>query len=251
MSISVGKRAVHVLLALSLLLNVAMLAYLANSGGLRRIFLKMDLVEAPKTRAEFQKEMEARYRKYPNTPAEIVFVGDSLVGDGPWAEFYSEVHRRGIGGETSSGTLGRIDEVTESKPRKVFLLLGTNDFAMEVPVAQCLRNYRTLLERIREDSPETVVYVISILPINTTFPKKPTQNNAEIAEANEQLKKLVAEFPGVKFVDLTPLVVDERGELRRELSPDGIHLNDDGYLAIREPLGKFVAEDESRKVSKP
>jgi lysophospholipase L1-like esterase len=249
MSSPVKKYTVYAALGLSLLLNVALVGSLANSGGLRRIFLRMDLVSLPPIRQDFQKDLEDRYRKFPNTPAEIVFAGDSLIGDGYWAEYYSEIHNRGIGGETVQGMLGRIDEILESKPRKIFLLLGTNDFAMDVPLAQYLRNYRALLERIRKDSPETTVHVIGILPINTTFPTVPAQTNAELAEANEQLKKLVAEFPGVKFLDLSPGLVDQKGELRREFSKDGLHLNSDGYLAIREPLARFVAEDEARKVT--
>ena len=61
--------------------------------------------------------MEARYPQAARTrPGEVVFAGDSLVADGPWAEFYSEIHNRGIGGETTSGLLGRLDEITEGRP---------------------------------------------------------------------------------------------------------------------------------------
>jgi len=241
------RRLVNALFVASVLLNVSMIAYLANSGGLRRIFLKADLVELPRTRLDFQKDLEARYRKLPNTPAEIDFVGDSLVGDGPWSEFFSEVHNRGIGGDTVSGVLGRLGEITEGKPRKLFLLIGTNDLAASVPDAQYLRHYRTLLERIREESPETAVTVLAIFPVNMTFPNKPTFDNARVVETNRQLKGLVAEFPGVRFLDLTRYLVDDTGSLRRDFSTDGMHLNVDGYLAIREPLKGPVTEGMDRK----
>jgi hypothetical protein len=94
----IGRGATLVLLALSFSFNVALVGYLARSGGLRRIFLRMDLAEPFKSRADFQKDPDARYRKFPNTPAEIVFAGVSLIAGGPWAEFYSDVHNRGIGG---------------------------------------------------------------------------------------------------------------------------------------------------------
>jgi lysophospholipase L1-like esterase len=230
------RRILNALLVLSVLLNGAMITYLARSGGLRRIFLKLDLAELPKTRLEFQKELEARYRKFPNTAAEVDFVGDSLVGDGPWAEFFSEIHNRGIGGDTVSGVLGRIDEVIEAKPRRVFLLIGTNDLAASVPDAQFLRQYRTLLERIRKESPDTAITVIGVLPVNMTFPIQPTFDNARVVETNRRLKELVAEFPGVRFLDLTPFLTDAGGSLRREFSTDGMHMNVDGYLAIRKPL---------------
>ncbi len=243
MSFLAKKSAVLALLGLSLLLNAMTVAYLAYSGRLRRIFVKLDLAELPKSRLDLQKEIETRYRKFPNTPAEIIFAGDSLVGDGPWAEYYSDIHNRGIGGETSTGILTRLDEITESKPRKIFLLLGTNDFAQGVPVAQFIRNYRAILERIRNDTPATSVYVIAVTPTYSSSPLSAI-HNAKVAEANAQLKQLVAEFPGVNFADMTPYLADQDGQLRREFTIDGCHLNYDGYLAIREPLGVLVAEPQ-------
>ena len=238
---------INVSLAASLLLNASMIAYLANSGGLQRVFLKLDMVDPPPTRLEFQKQMETRYRKLPNTAAEVVFVGDSLVADGPWAEFYTEVHNRGIGGDTTSGLLGRLDEVTEGRPRKLFLLIGANDLAAAVPDVQFLRHYRTLLERTRRECPATEITVLGVLPINPTLPNPPNYDNARVAEANRRLKELVGEFPGVRFLDLARYLVDDAGDLRREFTTDGLHMNIDGYLAIREALRGPVTGTEYRK----
>jgi lysophospholipase L1-like esterase len=239
------RRLINAMLVVSVLFNVGMIAYLYQSGGLRRIFVKLDVAELPNTRLGFQKDLETRYRKFPNTPAEIAFVGDSLVGDGPWAEFFSEIHNRGIGGDRASAVLARLDEVTEGKPRKIFLLVGTNDLAAAVPVAQFLRHYRAILERIRKESPDTVITVIGVLPVNMTFPEQPTFDNARVVETNRRLKELVAEFPGVRFLDLTPSLVDEGGSLRREYSTDGMHMTIDGYLAIREALKGPVLEEST------
>jgi lysophospholipase L1-like esterase len=240
------RRLVNATLFASILLNVAMIAYLAQSGGLRRFFVKLDLAELPKTRKAFQKEIETRYRKLPNTPREIIFAGDSLVGDGPWAEFYSQIHNRGIGGDTVDGVLGRLDEVLEDKPRKLLLLIGANDLAAAVPDSQYIRHYRTLLERVRKESPDTAITVLAVFPVNMTFPEQPTYDNARVVETNRQLKELVAEFPGVRFFDLTKYLTDDGGSLRREFSTDGMHLSIDGYLAIREALKGVVFEEASK-----
>jgi lysophospholipase L1-like esterase len=230
------------LLAASLLLNAAALGYLVKSGVLQRLLLRVDLVEQSVNPAPFQKDLEARYRKLPNTPAEIDFVGDSLIGDGPWAELFSEVHNRGIGGDTSAGVLSRLDEVLEGKPRKVILMVGTNDLATGVPDSQYLRHYRKILERILKESPGTAITCLAVLPLNPSFPTHFSYGNARVVETNRQLKALVAEFPGVRFLDFAPLLADEAGNLRRELTTDGMHLNLDGYLAIRETLKGPVTE---------
>ena len=56
----------------------------------------------------------------------------------------------------------------------------------------------------------------------------------------------MVEFPGVRFVDLTRYLVNESGSLRREFTNDGLHLNTEGFLAIREPLKAFVTDGGHR-----
>jgi lysophospholipase L1-like esterase len=237
------RRLINALLIMSVLLNLSMIAYLAQTGGLRRFFLRLDLTELPEVRFPFQKEDEDRFRKLPNTSAEIVFAGDSLVAAGPWSEFFSEIHNRGIGADKVSGVLSRLDEILDSKPRKLFLLIGANDLSSAVPDSQYIRHYRKLLERVRKESPDTVITVLAILPVNMTFPIPPSYDNAQVVETNRKLKELVAEFPSVRFLDLARPLSDDGGSLRREFSSDGLHLNIDGYLAIREALKGLVLEE--------
>lgn len=122
-----------------------------------------------------------------------------------------------------------------------------NDLAAAVPVAQFLRRYRVLLERVRHDSPSTEITVIGVLPVNRTFPSPPNFDNERIIGTNRQLKKLADEFPGIRFLDLAGSLVNDAGNLRREFSVDGLHLNIDGYLAIREALRGPVTEADDHK----
>ena len=103
----------------SVALNIAMLGYLSYSGGIRRVFIRMNLLDVSLDRAEFQLQNEDRFRKLPSRPGEVVFAGDSLIAAGPWPDFYTTIHTRGIGGETTLGLLQRLDEITEDKPRKL------------------------------------------------------------------------------------------------------------------------------------
>ncbi len=239
---STRLRVVSGLLVASVLLNAAFLVVTLRSGGLRRALVKLDVVAVPPPpRMPFQRELEAKFRKLPNAPGEVIVAGDSLVADGPWSEFYTDLRSRGIGGDTTAGLLGRLDEITEGRPRKVVLLIGANDLADAVPIPVYLRNYRTILDRIRAESPATAIVVLGILPINLDeFPKKLGYRNATVIEANLGLKALVAETPGVRFLDLADRLVDARGNLRRDLSTDGLHLNLDGYLALRQALRPAV-----------
>ncbi len=230
------QRLVVAALVASVAVNIGFVAYLANSGGLKRILLRFDLVQAPSERAGFQVEDEARFRLLPNTPAELVFAGDSLAADGPWAELYSDVHNRGIGGERSFGLLGRLDEILASHPKMVVFLVGSNDLSNVIPPAQILRNYRAILTRVRDESPATRVLVLALWPVNPHFKDSPIYTNEHVKAVNEPLRELVREFPAVRYVDLTDQLADDKGELKAEYTIDGLHLNVRGYLAIDRKL---------------
>src|SRR4051812_6536707 len=161
-----------------------MVGYLASSGGLRRVLIRVNLLDVPSERAEFQEELEARFRRLPSRPGEVVFAGDSLIAAGPWADFYSAIHTRGVGGETTSGLLRRLDEITEDRPRKLVLLIGANDLAAAVPPARIVANYRAILGRIRAESPSTETTVVGVLPINRSFADGPGYSNTEVHEVN-------------------------------------------------------------------
>ena len=192
----------------------------------------------------YQLDREATFRKLPNTAGEIVFVGDSLIAEGLWSELFSTIRSRGIGGETTAGLLRRLDEVTESRPRKIFLLIGANSLAQDIPLNQIMREYRTILERIGSQSPATQVYVIGVLPVNQHFTKGPIQDNTTIREMNRRLRQLVATFARFEYLDVSDALVDDEGNLRKELTYDGLHLNLDAYLILGERLEKKVRGEE-------
>jgi lysophospholipase L1-like esterase len=240
------SRFVYVVLIASLALNVAgaaaFAARIVRKGGVRYLLERLDLRDAGHPMLPFQVDWRARLRKLPNTAGEIVFAGDSLIADGPWAELYSPIKNRGIGGETTAGLLDRLDEVTESQPRKVFLLVGTNCLAADIPVAQVVRNYRKILERIRRDSPQTRLFVISVLPVNQRLEQGPVHDNATIRELNDHLRDLAGQFENAAFLDVFDALTDSSGDLRKELTSDGLHLNIDGYLILGRLLENHVID---------
>jgi lysophospholipase L1-like esterase len=246
------NRFLYLTLIVSLALNVVVAATFATramrKGGVRYLLERLDLRDARHAVLPFQADWRARFRKLPDTEAEIIFAGDSLVADGPWAEFYSPIKNRGIGGETTAGLLDRLDEVTESQPRKIFLLVGTNCLAAEIPVAQIVRNYRKILERIRRESPQTHVFVISVLPVNQQLAHGPAHDNRAIHELNHRLRDLAGQFERVAFVDVFDALTDANGDLRKDLTTDGLHLNIDGYLILGRLLEGHVIDriDQAR-----
>ena len=144
---------------------------------------------------------------------------------------------RGIGGDDTDGVLERLKEVTSSHPRMVFVMIGTNDLAYGKSVAHVAENHKKIIARIKEESPGTLIYMQSVLPVDDAIHY--TRPNASMLEINKHLKAYCEEN-GVTYIDLVPLFSDEKGKLNKKYSIDGLHLNGEGYIKWVEVIKKYV-----------
>lgn len=216
---------------------------LARNGGLNDLLVRLDLRNAVAAAPPHQEERRAYLQKLPLGEKDVVFLGDSLVHLGPWAEFFGTIKDRGIGGETVAEVLDRLRDVTSAQPRKVFVWVGTNDLAQQVPARQVARRLGELLDRVRAESPRTSVYLLSVAPVNHDVAGDLIQDNATIRALNEQLRDTVKGRENVAFVDLWDLLVDDAGNLKRAYTNDGLHLKLEGYLAIEARLRDLVMDE--------
>ena len=103
----------------------------------------------------------------------------------------------GIGGDTTDGILNRIDDIIQSKPQKLFLLIGINDLYYGKRVAYIVDNYSLILETLKKQIPQTTVFVQSVLPINENLLPANERGKFEkqrIVELNETIKNLTNKF---------------------------------------------------------
>lgn len=190
--------------------------------------------------ATYQVQVD-QFRAYPNSKKDIVFLGNSLTAHPNWNELLESkrVRNRGISGDITFGVLERLDEVTEGKPAKIFLLIGINDVSRNIPDSLILNNYRKIVRRIKAESPSTKLYLQTLLPTNNKFTKFPRHYNREehVFWLNNELKKLAAE-ERVTLIDLYPEFVDSEGRLVEAYTHDGLHLTHEGYKKWAEVLKK-------------
>lgn len=183
------------------------------------------------------------FEALPNAENEIIWLGDSITDGNQWAELFGNprMKNRGISGDITDGVLYRLGEVTESKPAKVFIMIGVNDFARDRSVDYVLKNYEKMVDRIRADSPDTEIYIQSILPVNDAFPQFPshTDETADIRAANERLKKLAAE-KGATYINLFDDMSIAGNKLNPDYTEDGLHLNGKGYLVWKSEVEPYL-----------
>ncbi|MBD0832183.1 GDSL-type esterase/lipase family protein [Aestuariibaculum sediminum] len=170
----------------------------------------------------------------------IVFLGNSITEQGRnWNEKFNtnHIYNRGIGGDVTDGVIKRLDEITYYKPKAVFILIGINDlsslhyedtdqrfkYIKNVPsVKYIAKNILKIAKIIHKKSPKTEVYVRSILPTRRDY------LNDDVARTNNLIKTY--ETKGYyKVIDLYTEFVDDKGALKKDLTYDGVHLNQKGY----------------------
>lgn len=172
----------------------------------------------------------------PLKKGDIVFLGNSITAEGKnWNARLnnSKVRNRGIGGDTTDGVLARLGEIIDSEPSAVFLLIGINDLynnsIQEPSVNYIANNIIEIAKKIKTNSNDSKVFIQTLLPISI---KKSTKDyelyNHSIGTINEiivenQQKKLYS------IIDLYALFVNSEGQLREDLTYDGLHLNEEGY----------------------
>lgn len=173
------------------------------------------------------------FKKMPNQKNEIVFLGNSITEGGKWQELVPKknVINRGISGDVTYGVIARMDEVLAAKPAKIFILIGINDMKRGTPKEVILSNYRKIIRKVREQSPATKIFVQSILPINKAMlPASYAKlSNPAILEINNQLKE-ICKTEQLNYVNLHEVFAGADGELKKELSIDGLHLRSAAYI---------------------
>jgi lysophospholipase L1-like esterase len=148
---------------------------------------------------------------------------------------------QGISGEVSDGLFRRLKLWDDLKPDAVFVMIGINDLLRGTDDQTVLDNYSQILRDIREHHPDATVVVQSILPHGGEEATWEGRDrllevpNDRIRELNRELQNL-ADTEGAKYLDLFSLFTNDQGNLRSELSTDGLHLNEQGYWVWRSAL---------------
>lgn len=180
------------------------------------------------------------------TPKDIIFLGNSITDGSEWCELFGNrnIKNRGISGDVSEGVLDRIETILKGKPEKIFLLIGVNDLANNIPVDTIVRNIEKIIDRVKSESPETKFYLQSVLPVNAALDKFKghTSKQAEVKELNQKLKNL-AYNKKIKYIDLySHFVVGDTDNMDLKYTNDGLHLLGNGYIRWRDIILPYINE---------
>lgn len=193
---------------------------------------------------EYNYQKRSLFETLPVTPADIIFLGNSITDGCEWAELFNNRHvkNRGISGDRSGWMLERLDPIISGHPKKVFLMIGVNDLAAGLVPSQIVSNVRRLVDRFQNESRWTKIYIQSVLPVNGrdfSIYKAHYGHNAEIQNLNHALRVLCEE-KGLVYLDVWSALADSTGLLDRRFTNDGLHLMGEGYQVWKAVINPYV-----------
>lgn len=169
----------------------------------------------------------------------VVFMGDSIT-DG-WGRQVGEFFpgkgyiNRGISGQTTPQMLVRFRaDVIALKPAVVVILAGTNDIAGNTGPSSLQMiedNLTSMAELARVNGIHVVI--ANLLPISNYNDPTSSQRRppADIKALNGWIREYTTR-EHLGYVDYFSATVDKSGQLRAELSGDGLHPNATGYTVM-------------------
>ncbi|GKS99874.1 GDSL family lipase [Acidovorax sp. SUPP3434] len=172
----------------------------------------------------------------------VLFVGSSTIRF--WTDVAEDfrqlpvVINRGFGGSTMADCNHFVKNlVLQYRPRHVMVYAGDNDLAEGRTPEQILESFRSFVQTVRAELPDTRISYISIKPSPSRVALMP-----QMQQANALLAQYVRTVPNSDYIDVFSAMLDASGQPRAELfGPDRLHMNDAGYDLWRTVIGAFVA----------
>lgn len=194
------------------------------------------------------KTYKTRMQSFKDAPlqkGQIVFFGNSITFAGKWDTYFpiQKPANRGISGDNTDGMIARIHEAIAAQPSKIFILAGINDISLQRSNATILRQMKLLLRQLKAGSPDTEIYVQSLLPINDEKLKYSRLKGKEVQidEYNQALKAMCDEME-VNYIDIHTSLLESPRCLKAEYTDDGLHINEDAYAVWVELIKQYVEQ---------
>ncbi|WP_044291518.1 GDSL-type esterase/lipase family protein [Rivularia sp. PCC 7116] len=239
------------LLLISTSLNILFLLFviliISRKGGI--FYIKNKILTIGKKNIQnnlninsYYKHKKSQFEILPRSNDYIVFLGDSITDEGEWVELLgnSNIVNRGISGDTTRRILNRLDAIVRIKPKQIFIMVGINDFVNEKKsIEEVLSQYKIILEELQAQTPQTQVFLQSVLPVNNNLTYI-FEDNQKLIQFNSRLQKLAAQF-NYQYIDVFSSLADAENQLDARYTTDGLHLNGKAYLVWKDVVKKYVA----------
>ncbi len=121
-----------------------------------------------------------------------------------------------------------LEALMTKQYRKVYLSVGVNELGIP-DTAEFYQRYREAVAVIRQLQPDAIIYIEGIMHVTESKARSDDAfNNVNIVQRNTAIATL-ANGHDIFYIDMNSAVCDENGNLRTELTADGVHLKGSAY----------------------
>ena len=159
----------------------------------------------------------------------IVMLGDSLID---W-NYNSPYENYGKNGYRSRDVYWLLDLRKDMVGDIGILLVGVNDFFTNMDFEKTQEYYMKIVEEMKNRFKDIIL--ISLLPTDRKYV------NEKVKAMNSWLEKNYSQ----NYLNIYNCFLDDLGEIKREYTTDGIHLNHTGYNIFNNKLDEEVKNRSS------
>lgn len=186
--------------------------------------------------------------------ARVAFIGDSITqgwegkGVQVWEEFYAPLHalNLGISGDRTQHVLWRLrnGNLKNQAPEVAVVMIGTNNAGANTS-AEIASGVQVIVAELLTQLPETQVLLLATFPRGANPQDRLRKVNAA---SNQLLLKWAQPQPRVHYLDINASMLGSSGDLSKEIMPDLLHPNAQGYQiwadAMAPKLNELLQMDE-------
>jgi|HubBroStandDraft_6_1064221.scaffolds.fasta_scaffold572510_1 lysophospholipase L1-like esterase len=206
--------------------------------------------EAPAPRSDVWaiKSFERINAEVKSQPYRVLFFGDSITerwelplwdAKPVWDANMPKrgVLNAGVSGDRTEHLRWRFDHgnLDGPAPKGVIVLIGTNDLGHGRPPAEAAEGIRQVLLRLRDQLPAARILLLGLWPRGATAEDPLRQ---EVVAVNSMIQTCADST--IAYADIGGVLLDAKGNLSKELSPDLLHFNGAGYARLAPRLDPLI-----------
>lgn len=218
----------------SIALNIILIIQLFHDGNKNQSAIKYNL-----------KSFDFHYLPETNDP-KLAFLGDSIIRQMNIASLFgrTDIINRGVSGDRSIDMPERLRYILSKKPKYLIIEGGINDINSGIHVSEILNSKLVIVNFCKENKITPILIgtiPVTKKPVAQLF-KSSSHINHEVKKLNEEIGYL-AQRENVKFLRPDENLARD-GYLADELSTDGVHLNEQGYVAFAKYINRYLMNEK-------
>ncbi len=231
----------------SLFVSLALVGFVAVGAHAQNTATVSDAVTPVPRDGNWVKRHESMNERVKQGNVDLVFIGDSITqgwegnGKNVWKKFYGERNavNLGIGGDRTQHVMWRLDNgnLEGISPKVAVIMIGTNNSGSNAP-EEIAEGVTEIVNQIREKTPKTKILLLA------TFPRGADASDAkrQVNQKSNEIVEKLADDEHVFYLDISDKFLGDDGSLSKEIMPDLLHLNEQGYTIWAESIEPTLAK---------